>query len=127
MLVQDGEFSPFTYLQPMTCTYGTYSQAGDTATTSWTNMCTFCAPGALCESGETDDYGTNLCPLGHYCNAKDEFSASYSILRCPTGTYALTSTTGLATMEDACEPCPAGSYCDGVDIFDCPEGYYCPG
>eukprot|EP00750_Incisomonas_marina_P016607 INCI19214.1.p1 GENE.INCI19214.1~~INCI19214.1.p1 ORF type:complete len:6126 (+),score=1170.25 INCI19214.1:309-18686(+) len=97
--------------------------------------CTLCDPGYLClGTGNMDAQGTTvypdnagqsaLCPVGYWCNPSDSQTA------CPSGMYGVKE--GGTSMDDACDPCPAGYMCDynsGSDthtMVECTRGHYCP-
>lgn len=78
-----------------------------------------CSAGFYCPEGQPADSPTSYeCPAGYYCPAGSKIPK-----QCEVGTYQ--SQEG----QSSCDPCPAGSYCDGSDTstyITCIVGYYCP-
>eukprot|EP00960_Hanusia_phi_P013416 393057-Hanusia_phi.AAC.1 len=87
-----------------------------------------CAAGYFCSlpEGKTatpdgNQSGFGPCPAGFYCPLGTEIPIS-----CPRGTY---SDKTKATSENDCQMCPAGHYCDELNLKfpkQCPQGYFCP-
>lgn len=86
----------------------------DTAYTSFP-----CQDGYLCATGSSSSTGSSECPKDNYCVAGTQTA-------CPTGYYS--TNTGLRSAAE-CIACPPGKICENysVGIYDCLEGYYCPG
>ena len=65
-----------------------------------------CQAGSYCDYQSTDD--TTLCSRGHFCGVGTAVEEE-----CPIGTYQPDEG---KDRSDDCNPCPAGFYCDDVNI-----------
>ena len=100
------------------CPYGTYSTSV-TIGAGTTVDCLPCTAGYACEGGGNDPVPTSNdqeCTYGYFCNSQDENVGALSKYPCPPGTKATSSLTpSFVNVEDACDPCDAGNYCEGAD------------
>ena len=96
------------------CPYGTYSTTATIGSLT-TVDCVPCDLGYACEgAGDTANPVSQACPSGYWCNSQDENTGALAKYPCPAGTKASGSTTQ-SNVEDACDPCVAGNYCEGAD------------
>lgn len=95
-----------------------------------TNYTGSCAPGYFCPAGQhTATPAQYNCTIGHYCPGENVQPTP-----CPAGYYQD------EILQDFCKDCPAGQYCDPVEVASgmgvaehgvvtpaiCPVGHYCP-
>ncbi|RUS80924.1 hypothetical protein EGW08_011305, partial [Elysia chlorotica] len=140
-----GQYCPLGSDTPTPCPAGTFS-----FTPGNTNLsnCDACTPGYFCAGVGNTNY-TGPCLSGFYCPAGQD-SANPPEFNCTLGHYCPEASAQPVTCEpgyyqddegqSVCKNCPAGSYCDPVEVASisgipgdgvtipavCPEGYYCP-
>ena len=103
------------------CPYGTYSTSV-TIGSGTTIDCMPCTPGYACEGNgnlAAPTSNNQECPAGYWCNTQDENTGALARYPCPPGTKATsTGSPPYSTVEDACDACVAGNYCEGADTAE---------
>lgn len=134
-ICSNGHYCPEGSSAEVPCPIGTYRDAeGGTVLSD----CFECPEGLFCPTEATVTPTANVCAAGFYCPEGQEVGSPTAYAcpagyECPAGaTIAIKCELGQYqpdVQQDHCEPCPAGSYCDGSDPSThvvCPPGYFCP-